>query len=389
MSQSQKPKLNERLAAIRRRRRLVSLRRLVFIIAAIIFVILLFTGFFAPLFNSAAGAVDSIRLVIDRGDGFPEQLLLPGVSGASPLGQGAVVSGENDLVFISPSAKQIRRLGHSYDNPLLESADDRVLIYTRGAQDLRIEGFYETILVDNIGLDIFLADIANNGVYALATADPQYRSSVNIYSTVGTEIFNYKLADEMPIVMTFSDNSRYICFATIYSKDGVLLSNIYTFSVQSRELISVIEGIEGVCLDLAFQGSNKLLAVYEDKAQLFDLNESQSVALYDFDDRQLLDMSIAQDGEGLTLLLGELQLPSSVTLMSFDDSLEMKGQTIIPFTVDNIFHSEYNIFVSSGSTLYSYDLALQLAPELTAFDEDIISLLPNGLCVGSEYIYEY
>ncbi len=389
MSEQQKPKLVDRLAAIRRRRRFTMLRRIVALTAIVVFAILLLTGFFAPVFTSASGAVEVIRLAIDRGDGFPAKLNLGGVFDAKELGQGLVIAGENDLSFVSPSGKQVRHVSHNYDNPLMESSSDRVLIYTRGAQDLRIEGYYETVLTDNVAQDIYLAELAENGVYCLATSDAQYRSSVGIYSSVGTEIFNYKLADEMPNVITFSDNSKYVALATLYSIDGVVKSNIYTFSIQQREIIGVIEGVEGLCLDLAFQGSDRLLAVFEEKVALYDVNDQTAVTEYDYDDRQLLRFSVAQEGDGIALLLGELQLPSSVTLITLDAALRVQGETIIPFTVDNIYHSEYNIYVSSGSTLYSYDIGLQLTPEQTLYSENIVALLSNGLLVSNEFIYEY
>ncbi len=389
MSEQQKPKLIDRLAAIRRRRRFVLFRRLSLFLALITFAVLLLTGFFAPVFTSASGAVEVIRLALDRGDGFPLKLNLTGVIGAHELGQGLVVAGENDLSFISPSGKQVRHVSHSYDNPLIKTSSDRVLIYTRGAQDIRIEGYYETLLTDNVGQDIYLAQLAENGVYALATSDAQYRSSVGIYSSVGTEIFNYKLADEMPSVITFSDNSKYVALATLYSVDGVFKSNIYTFSVQQRELIGVIEGVEGLCLDLVFQGSNRLLTVFEDRIILYDISESTPITEYPFDERQLLKFSVKDDGDGIALVLGELQLPSSITLTTLDASLRALGEIIIPFTVDNIYHSEYNIYVSSGNSLYSYDIGVQLPPQETLYNENIVALLDNGLLVSNEFIYEF
>ncbi len=379
-----------RLAAIRRRRRFVFMRRVVLLSTVAILVVMLFNGSFAGLFDYLKDGVNNIRLAVDRGDGFPSELNVPDIIDAAPIGEGAVVVGEKDMVFISPTGKQTRRLGNSYANPLIESSDDRVLIYTRGASDFRIEGYYQSFINVELDEDIYLASLADNGGYVLATSDSQFRSSVNVYNSIGTELFNYKLADEIPTVMKFSANSRYLAVATVYSVDGVMMTNIYGFSISSRELIGYIAEIPGICLDLTFQTSDKLLAVFEDRAMVYSINEGELRDEYDFADRQLLRLAVSENGDNIALLLGEEQLPDSITLLTFNSALDAKGETIIPFAVDNMQYSGYNLFISSGSRLYSYDdAALPIEDEHNFYTENIITILNNGFCVGSEFIYSY
>ncbi len=389
-NQSTKKERDAKLASIRRRRKVTALRRFALVGAIALFILLLYNGFFVPVIDFMGDTVGNIRLSLDQGDGFPAELQMPGIISATDIGDGAVVVGENDMVFISPSGKQTRRIGNSYANPLIESSDDRVLINTRGANDIKIEGYYESYLTKELDEDIFLAAISNSGAFALAVSDPMFRSSINIYNANGSELFEYKLADEMPVVIKFSENSRYLAVASIYSVDGVLMTNLYSFSVHDYELIGMIEGIEGVCVDLELQASDRILAVFDNMAAVYDLGEGTAIAEYDFDDRQLLKVAMTDGGDKLSLLLGELQLPSSITLMTFSSSLEARGETIMPFSVDNIGYSGYNLFVSSGEILTRYDdRAMPIEEDRVVFDESILSLLKNGLCIGSEYIYRY
>ncbi len=391
MEKKEAPKkdITIRLASIRRRRRNVFLARVGIILSIILFVILLFNGAFSPVFSYLHNGVNNIRLAVDRGNGFPSELHMPGILTSAYLGDGAVVVGENDMVFISPTAKQVRRIGNSYANPLIVSSDDRVLIYTRGANDYRIEGYYQNFHSDEIDEEIFLPALADSGSYELATTDPQFRSSVGIYNSTGNELFHYKLAEEMPVAMTFSSNSRYFAFASVYSENGVLKTNIYAFSVQSRELIGSILDVEGVCLDVEFQSADRLLTVFDNATYVYSLDDGETVAEYSYNNRQLLKYAVSNDGKDLALLLGEEQLPSSITLSVFNSSLDQKGETFIPFTVDNMQYSEYNLLVSSGSVLYHYDDdAMPIEDDRIVYDENIIDILENGYCIGGEQIYQ-
>ncbi len=389
-NQTTKKERDAKLASIRRRRRIVALRRIAIVAVIALLGLLLYNGFFAPVFDFMGNSVGNIRLMLDQGDGFPSELQIPGVITATEIGDGAVIVGEKEIVFVSPSGKQTRRIGNSYANPLTVPADDRVLIYTRGANDYRVEGYYETYLSKELDESIFLAEMSDNGAFALATSDPMFRSSVGIYSSSGNELFEYMFADEMPVVMQFSENSRYLAVASVYSVNGVLMSNLYSFSVQNRELIGMVEGITGVCLDLQVQSADRILAVFDNKAAVYDLTDSVAVAEYDFNNRQLLNAAISEGGDRVALVMGELQLPSSITLATFNSTLTKQGETIIPFSVDNIAYSGYNLFITSGNTLTPYDNnALPIEEEKTVFDEQIVSLLKNGFCVGSEYIYQY
>ncbi len=386
---STKKDITARISSIRWRRRFNFLRRFLILLAVAVFITLLLSGFFTPFFNFLEDSITHIRLAVDQGDGFPEELSLPGIISAVPVGGGAMVVGEKEMAFISPTGKQIRRIGNSYANPLFEASDDRVLIYTRGASDYRIEGYYQTFITAELDEDIFLADIADSGSYTIAMSDPKFRSSVNIYNPSGTELFNYKLAEEMPVVIEFSSNSNYLAVATVYSVNGVLLTNIYGFSISSREIIGVVEGIPGVCLSLSFQSNDRIMAVFDDKAAVFSLGDGETVAEHSFNNKQLLKFSVSGNGDKLALLLGEEQLPESITLMIFDSSLNLNGETIIAFSVDNLQYSEYNLMVSSGSTLYRYnDNAQPIEEEQFSYSEKIISILENGFCVGGEFIYE-
>ncbi len=365
------------------------MRRFFILLAVIIFIVLLLSGFFKPFFNFLDASVTNIRLAVDQGNGFPLELSLPGIISAEAVGNGAMVVGEKEMAFISPTGKQTRRIGNSYASPLLESSDDRVLIYTRGANDYRIEGYYQNFITAELDEDIFLAAIANSGSYAIATSDPKFRSSVNIYNSSGTELFNYKLADEMPVVIDFSTNSNYLAVATVYSVDGVLLTNIYGFSISSRELVGEIKGIPGVCLSLAFQSNDRIMTVFDDKAAVYSLSDGETISEYGFNNNQLLRVSVSGNGNELALLLGETQLPQSITLTILNSSLDVQGETIIPFSVDNMQYSEYNLLISSGSTLYRYnDNAMPIDEDQFSYSENIIEILENGFCVGTEFIYK-
>ncbi len=363
------------------------MQRFVLLTIAVIVAILFVTGFFSPLFRYAGNAFDNLRLSFDRGDGFPTQLELPEVSDAVPVGSGAVIVGQNELLFLSDSAKQVRRIGHVFAQPIITSNDNGILMYSRGSNQIKIEGFFENLLTLNTSQEVFSAALANSGSFALALSDDRFKSSVAVYSSVGTELFNYRLAEELPVALEFSDNSRLLAMSTVSALDAELTGKIYVLSLPDSELISTIDFGTGLCTELHFSGSD-IIAVTDDSVRRYDVSSGEETARYDFDGKQLLKISVSPDSEHVAVLLGEEGLAMTQILTVLNANLVPMGEIVPTFTIDNISSTLYNLNVSTDNRILTYNFNLETNPKEDVYaNEPITTLLSNGLAIGSEQAY--
>lgn len=108
-----------RIEQIRRRKHERRLRRAALALAVLVAVFLYLGGVFSASVNLFSDLLDSARIALTPGGGWPVGMQVEGLLYAEPLSGGLVLCGKSELVLYSPTARQLRSVQHGYAEPAL------------------------------------------------------------------------------------------------------------------------------------------------------------------------------------------------------------------------------------------------------------------------------
>ena len=134
-----------RLQEVRHRRAMRRLRRLLLVLAAAAAVGLYFTGAYSQLALAARETVDSVRIALMPGTGWPVKTGIPEVLQAEPLAGGFVLLGQQDAGVWSAGGSELRTIQHGYARPAISAGNTRFCLYGRSGYELRVEGRTSTL----------------------------------------------------------------------------------------------------------------------------------------------------------------------------------------------------------------------------------------------------
>ncbi|MEG2436397.1 MAG: hypothetical protein RSB47_08720, partial [Ruthenibacterium sp.] len=120
-----------RIERIRKRRRMRRLRVAAVCVLLVAAVLAYFAGVYGASIAMLGDVVDSISIALLRGNGFPVDYPLSGFITAQELSGGFAALGERDLVMLSASGKELRRIQHGFARPCVTAGNTRVCIYNR------------------------------------------------------------------------------------------------------------------------------------------------------------------------------------------------------------------------------------------------------------------
>ena len=291
-----------RIEQIRRRKSEKRLRRAVLAVLVLTGIFLYLGGVFAGSINFFSDLLDTAKITLLPGDGWPATLDIEGLVDAKPLGGGVALCGKSELQLYSPTAKLLRTVQHGYAEPAMVTGNARVCVYNRGGKELRVESRSRTLATKSYDYPILTVGMSPGGTMAVATKAERYLASITVYSPTFDEIYYAYLAENYPLALAVSQDGKHLAIACMQVENGSFGTRLLLYDMTKSDTTAgqtVVDIADNAPLQLRYLPTGELVVVCDGFAGIYNAETGQQASRYDYGGRTLL----AADGYGKNTLL--------------------------------------------------------------------------------------
>mgnify|MGYP004563020611 FL=1 len=301
--------LEQARARVRARR----LRRTAFLVAVLTAVVLFTTGLVGSSVALVKDCVDTTRIALMPGPGWPQQTGVMEPTRVLPMTGGFVELGGDSCVVYSRTGTRLNSIQSGYGRPALAAGKTRFVLYNRSGNELRVESRTQNLYTKKLENNIFLCAMSDNGTLAVVTDDVSSMAELLVYSPTMEQQLRWNMTsnDGTPLRMAFSPDSRRLAAAAVTAGGGQMQTNLYVVTLAQGDPVNV-GSQSGVPQWVGWLSGTTLLAVYDSRAILYNAAGGER-ARYEFGGGTLRDVSVDSAGN-VALLLASGQVCQLVTL---------------------------------------------------------------------------
>jgi len=320
-------------------------------------VLLYFTGLYGASLAYFGDFISSGMTIFQIGKGFPVQADFSDTLQSQEMGTGLAVLSPDSFDVWSPTGKNVFAYSHTMQQPVMDTASKRAVLYDRGSTTLKVLNGHNVLFQQEMENSIIHAEIADSNRIAVTTRSASYNGEVTVFNYNMKQRFVWYCATGFPISSTLSDSGKTLAVNTVQTVNGLLTSNIYLINARDGvEMYSISSG--SYPLKMQFISDSKLLIAYQNRIVLWDVKNNTQLSSFDFGGNTL--QSVAVSAGYIAVAYGGLsrQQASQITLLSKE--FEEKFTVTVPEKISDLSLSSSRLYALGGENLYEYDYSALL-----------------------------
>lgn len=362
--------LEQARARVRARR----LRRTALIVAVLTAVVLFTTGLVGSSVALVKDCVDTTRIALMPGPGWPQQTGVMEPTQVLPMTGGFVELGGDSCVVYSRTGTRLNSIQSGYGRPALAAGKTRFVLYNRSGNELRVESRTQNLYSKTLENSIYLCAMSDTGTLAVATDSADSTARLTVYTSTMSEQLHWDMTGTQgtPVRMAFAADSRRLAVAAVTSSAGQLQANLFVLSLAQGDPVQLSSG-DSVPQWLGWLNNDTVLAVYENCAVVYGADGGER-GRFDLGGGSLV--SVSQDGANAAVLLENGQVCTAVLL---DKDLNVQYSGNVP-AANQILRRGQNFYLltDSGVECFAADGVYQWGQEL--------SVRPQALIAGKQLL---
>lgn len=362
--------LEQARARVRARR----LRRTALIVAVLTAVVLFTTGLVGSSVALVKDCVDTTRIALMPGPGWPQQTGVMEPTQVLPMTGGFVELGGDSCVVYSRTGTRLNSIQSGYGRPALAAGKTRFVLYNRSGNELRVESRTQNLYSKTLENSIYLCAMSDTGTLAVATDSADSTARLTVYTPTMSEQLHWDMTGTQgtPVRMAFAADSRRLAVAAVTSSAGQLQANLFVLNLAQGDPVQLSSG-DSVPQWLGWLNNDTVLAVYENCAVVYGADGGER-GRFDLGGGSLV--SVSQDGANAALLLENGQVCTAVLL---DKDLNVQYSGNVP-AANQILRRGQNFYLltDSGVECFTADGVYQWGQTL--------SVRPQALIAGKQLL---
>lgn len=343
----------DRLRQIRQARRARRFRNLLLLAAVALLIALLYTGAYGSTLTMAQDAWDSLRISLTPGPGYPQKTGLGEVYQAEELAGGFAALAKQDLLLYSPDGRRLRSIQHGYARPVIAVGGRRVCLYSRSGYEVRIESRSKTLYTKTFEQPVLLCAMSPGGSLAVVTRSTRYAAELSVYSAGMKFRYGWHPTDNegIPIRVAFAPDNHRLTVACLSASGGEVLTGLYWLDTRSDQIAATALAPGSTLVQLLWLDADRVLAVYDDLAAVYDAATGEETARYSYGGRTLVSASAC--GRALALLLDG----GARRLVLLDDALTPLAEIAAASSAERVVCTRTAAYSLEGEAVRCYTLA--------------------------------
>ena len=278
-------------------------------------IVLFATGLVGSSVAMAKDFIDTARIALLPGAGWPQQTGVSEVTQVESLTGSFVELGKEGCVVYSRSGKKLNSIQSGYARPALAAGKNRFVLYNRSGNELRVESRTQNLYTKTMDSTIYLCAVADAGQVAVVTDNADSAAALTVYNSSMQQQLVWNLTSEqgVPLRMAFSPDSRRLAAAAVTAAGGQLTTNLYALPLAQGDPV-LLSTENSVPQWMGWLSNGFLLVIYENRAVLYNTTGGSigERASYDFGGSTLV--SVSAENNGVALLLSNGQTSTAVLL---------------------------------------------------------------------------
>lgn len=295
-----------------------------------------------------------------------------------------VIASQGGLSVYSDGGRTLQSLSGSLSNPMLDTADDKLLLYDVGGTRFALLDSDGDIRFDmTVGGRIFDADLSENGTCAVLYEGSDCCAVLDVYNSKGAKLYTHRSGSSFLNTCALSPDGSYAVVSTLGQED-------ISFLATARILTTRVEGIKAtlsfgtqVICDMAFLSDERICAVGEDELFFFDV-EGKLLCHYTREDALLSNYCFGEDY--IAAVYDRFDLSLGYELLCLDENGKITAElTKLPAAPQDLSISGNYLCLLNQNELSVYDNELKLHHRTTIEDYVCVLCRSDGtaVCIGS------
>lgn len=280
------------------------------IIAAVLIVVILF-GVVFFIANPEKMSLESISNFVKYGvmksdseEKFPLDIQGESISAGNFVrkGQDICFSSVTRTALFNSYGKTVFSEPHAFLSPVLCSSPKKTLVYNLGNTGYQIISDNKVEYSADMQDKILVADITDNGTYALVTQSSGYLSKLFVYNESNEQIFAYSFADYYITSVSLNSKGDRAVLSGVSALDGVNIASLYLLDFTKESPVYFSEYENNIIYDVCFLNDNRACAVGRTSAYSFNTGNG-NVEVFDYEGKALTAYDINTDTDTFTVSL--------------------------------------------------------------------------------------